>query len=162
MRLKAAAFVLLMATACSAYTGICFLDAILNGLDGIASRVDQALNPTTTTTTVPTTSTTSSTTTSTTESTTTTTTTTTSTSTTTTTLFPGKCGSPSDCPATEVKYSCDQDSHIMVSTTNYVCMNIGTPQSECKGRSTTRIHKACQGAEKCTTGLSECVKNWGP
>jgi hypothetical protein len=160
MKPAAALVLMLLASTASAYsyTGICFLDAILRGLDSISEKVNGIVSPTTTTT-----STTSTSTTTTTEEPTTTTTDTTTTSTTTTstttTTFPGVCQKTEDCPPQEVLYTCDLDSHIIITTTNYVCLNPG-PQSECKGRSASRIHTTCIDGSKCYKGVDHCLKPW--
>jgi hypothetical protein len=153
--------VLLLASAASAqgrYTGICFLDAILNGLDTVSTKVHNLISPTTTTTSTTSTSTTSTSTTSTSTTEPTSTTTTMEETTTTTTVFSGACIKTDDCKPSETVYTCDMNNNIMVSTINYVCINPG-PASECKGRvSTPRIHKPCRDNLACVKGLDECVK----
>jgi hypothetical protein len=159
MKYCAAIIILIVASTASAnsYTGICFLDALLNGLDSLSAKVSNFLNPTTTTITS-TTTTTTETTTSTTEYTTTSSTTTSTQSTTTSTLFAGACLSETDCPSTTENYYCDLDNHIMLTTTNYVCLNPGL-QSECKGRtSKPRIYATCTENTKCVKEQSQCVR----
>ena len=148
----------------AAYTGICFLDAILNLFDGIWNSIKSAVYPTTSTTssstittsvTLPTTSSTS--TSSTTSYTSTTSSTLTPTSTSTTLAI--KCFDKSDCPQDSVMFKCNFQGNVVRETRVFYCANPGEPSSECKSRQTQREHNICATGEKCVLGQENCVKN---
>jgi len=157
MRLRWAIALVLAASCVSAYsTGICFLDAILRGLDGFSTTVMNIVSPTTTTT---------SSSTSTTEPTTTTeppfiyttTTTVTTSTTTTTTLFTGKCRSNVDCNNT-VEYKCNFNGNIDRITPVLYCQDPGEANSTCTGRQVLRRDFViCGEGKKCANGLDQCI-----
>ncbi len=164
MKYWVALIVLVVASAStSAYTGICFLDAILNTLDSISAWVKNVMNPTTTT--IATTTTIKPTTTSTTSPTTTSSTTyptsssTTTTYFTTTTLFAGECASVKDCPATSVVYRCNFDGNVVRETRFFFCASPGSPESKCKSKQSQLVDDICNIEEKCVEGTDHCVED---
>ncbi|MFH0862070.1 MAG: hypothetical protein V1875_03475 [Candidatus Altiarchaeota archaeon] len=159
MKASAAVLIMVMASTVCAYdyTGICFLDAVLRGLDNLSSGISRIFSPTTTTTTSSSTTTSTESTSTTTTDTSTTTSSTTST-TTSTTLFLGKCVTMADCPENSVTYTCDQDNSILIQTTSFTCRNPGTPEASCVGHASNRIDRPCNNVGRCVKGLDYCVK----
>jgi len=141
----------------NAYTGICFLDTILNALDSISSKIVDTINPTTTTTTSTSSTSSTSTTTTTSQPTYTTTSTTQTTTSSTTTLFSGECMSWEDCPQDSTTYICNFEGNVESITRVFFCANPG-PDSECKSRESRREIDICQSYEVCVEGVSQCIE----